>query len=271
MVSAPNWNLTRRNTNDFLKAVDLVTEIDKAVEELVHNALTVAFPEYKFLGEESYVPGESELTDEPTFILDPIDGTTNFIHSYPSYCISLGFALNKKPTVGVVYNPVTNQLFSAIKGKGAYLNGTQKLPLTAPRPLKLQSALLAIEWGSDRTGNNFKVKTDTFKSLAADSKDGGAFAHGFRSAGSAALNISYAAAGYIDAYWEGGCWAWDVCAGWIILEEAGGIMAGGNKGEWHPAVDSRLYFAVRGAEPAEQKKFVEDFWGHIQGTLDYKV
>lgn len=221
------------------------------------------------MGEESYVPGKSILTDEPTFILDPIDGTTNFIHNFPSYCISLGFALNKKPTVGVVYNPVTNQLFSAIKGQGAYLNGT-KLPLSPPRPLKLQSALLAIEWGSDRTGNNFDVKIDTFRSLAADRSDGGAFAHGFRSAGSAALNISYTAAGYTDAYWEGGCWAWDVCAGWIILEEAGGIMVSGNKGDWDPAVDSRVYLAVRNAKEEEQKKFVEDFWGHIKGTLEYK-
>lgn len=221
------------------------------------------------MGEESYKPGETILTDEPTFILDPIDGTTNFIHTYPSYCISLGFALNKKPTVGVVYNPITDQLFSAIKGKGAFLNKTRQLPLVAPRPLKLQSALLAIEWGSERTGNNYEVKTATFKSLAGDKKDNGAFAHGFRSAGSAALNLCYTAAGYLDAYWEGGCWAWDVCAGWIILEEAGGKMFGGNKGEWEIPVDRRIYFGVRGAESEERKKFVEEFWSHIQGTLEY--
>lgn len=247
----------------------MVTEIDKAVEDLVHNALTEEYPHYKFMGEESYKPGVTILTDEPTFILDPIDGTTNFIHSYPSYCISLGFALNKKPTVGVIYNPVTNQCFSAIKGKGAYLNDTQKLPLVAPRPLKLQSALLAIEWGSERTGSNYEIKSATFKSLASDQKDGGAFAHGFRSAGSAAMNLAYTAAGFTDAYWEGGCWAWDVCAGWIILEEAGGIMVGGNKGQWEVPVDGRIYFGVRSAGKDEQKKFIEDFWSHVKGTLEY--
>lgn len=249
-------------------AVDLVTEIDKAVEVLVHDALTAAYPQYKFLGEESYIPGETILTDEPTFILDPIDGTTNFIHNYPSFCISLGFALNKVPTVGVVYNPLTNQLYQGIKGKGSFLNG-QQLPLvSSSRPLKLQSALLTIEWGSERSGHNFKVKTDTFKALASDT---GAFAHGFRSAGSAALNLCSVASGYTDAYWEGGCWAWDVCAGWVILEEAGGIMVSGNKGNWSPAVDSRLYLGVRGASKENQKAFVEDFWNNIQGTLEYKV
>lgn len=221
------------------------------------------------MGEESFKPGETILTDDPTFILDPIDGTTNFIHSYPAYCISLGFTLNKKPTVGVIYNPVTNQCYSAIKGKGAFLNDTQKLPLVAPRPLTLQSALISIEWGTDRSGNNYDVKTATFKSLAAHQKDNGAYAHGFRSAGSAALNMCYTAAGYTDAYWTSGCWAWDVCAGWIILEEAGGRMVGGNKGEWEIPVDRRIYLAIRGGKPDESKAFIEEFWSHIKGTISY--
>lgn len=227
------------------------------------------------MGEESYKPGETTLTDEPTFILDPIDGTTNFIHSYPAFCISLGFAVGKVPTVGVVYNPVTGQCFSAVRGKGAFLTSdstgeSTKLPIVAPRPLTLQSALLAIEWGSDRTGNNYDVKTATFKSLAGHSKDSGAMAHGFRSVGSAALNLCYTAAGFTDAYWEGGCWAWDVCAGWVILEEAGGLMVGGNKGEWEIPVDRRVYFGVRGVTDTEQRKrFIEEFWSHIKGTLEY--
>ena len=90
-----------------------------------------------------------------------------------------------------------------------------------------------------------------------------------RSLGSAALNLCAVAAGQLDVYWEGGCWAWDVCAGWCILAEAGGLVAGGNPGTWHPELDSRKYLAVRGA-PAGQKELVEEFWGVVgEGRMEY--
>lgn len=149
----------------------------------------------------------------------------------------------------------------------------QKLPLaTSPRPLEgLANALIAIEWGSHRDGPNYELKTEVFKKLAATKETGGAMVHSLRSLGSAALNIAAVAAGQMDAYWEGGCWAWDVCAGWCILKEAGGIMAGGNPGQWAPAVDERKYLAVRGA-PSGQKELVEEFWGVIgDGAMDYSV
>jgi myo-inositol-1(or 4)-monophosphatase len=252
---------------DKKNGVDLVTKIDKEVEDFVSATLKKRYPEFEFYGEETYIPGKSQLTDAPTFIVDPIDGTTNFIHFFPNCCISLGFAYQKKPQVGVIHSPFLNVLYTGVKGHGAYLND-QKLPLLTPPSLKLQSALCGIEWGSDRTGNNFKVKTETFKSLAADEKDGGAFAHGFRSMGSAALNLGSVAAGSLDCYWEGGCYAWDVCAGWIILEEAGGKLVGGNPGEWETPLDSRVYLAVRGGD--NQHEFIREFWNHIQGSLEYK-
>jgi myo-inositol-1(or 4)-monophosphatase len=91
-----------------------------------------------------------------------------------------------------------------------------------------------------------------------------------RSIGSAALNLCAVAAGTLDLYWEGGCWAWDVCAGWIILEEAGGIMVGGNPGEWMAKIDGRKYLAVRAAATQiSQKRLVEEFWSNIQGRLEY--
>lgn len=245
----------------------MVTEVDKAVEVLVNKALSEKYPHFKFIGEESYVAGETKITDDPTFIVDPIDGTTNFIHFYPSSCISLGFAFNKIPHVGVVYNPFQDLLYTGVKGQGSFLNGEQ-LPLRPSAALTLQSALVAIEWGSDRSGNNFKIKTDTFTSLAAETKDGGAFAHGFRSLGSAALNICGVATGSLDCYWEGGCYAWDVCAGWIVLSEAGGRIVGGNPGDWDTPLDSRVYLAVRGGEGQEQ--FIKDFWSHIKGNLEYE-
>lgn len=258
-------------------SADLVTETDQAVEKMLTKTLKSAYPSFEFIGEETYKPG-MKLTDAPTFIVDPIDGTTNFVHGFPSVCISLGFALNKCPTVGVVHNPFTNTLYTAIKGRGAYLyQGTQppqKLPLRPhPEPFtNLSTCLIATEWGSDRSGSNYDLKTRVFNQLAAAKdhpKYKGSMVHSIRSLGSAALNICGVAAGYLDLYWEGGCWAWDVCAGWVILEEAGGLMVDGNPGGWEPEVEGRTYLAVRKGEG--QRGLVEEFWGVVgDGRLVYE-
>ena len=221
----------------------------------------------------------------------------------------------------MVYNPYTQQLFHAIKGRGAFLTApsipssapplpgdftapgsetkvestytTHPLPLSRPGPLgPLNKCLVAVEWGNERdirpnspsTHTNFPTKTSTFTSLASST---GGFVHSLRSLGSAALNLCHVATGQLDAYWEGGCWAWDVAAGWIILEEAGGVVVGGNKGEWGGEwvreagkekdvvqVDGRRYLAVRAASSGdggkeEQKKLIEEFWGLIEGELRY--
>ncbi|OAX82960.1 hypothetical protein ACJ72_02693 [Emergomyces africanus] len=252
---------------------DLVTEYDRAVEAVVSNELRSRYPTYEFLGEETYHPSRP-LTSAPTFIVDPIDGTVNFVHGFPSVCISLGFAINKRPVVGVVFNPFTNTLYSAISGKGAFLNRTTKLPLKgkdAIEPLRgLGNALIAVEWGSDRSGQNWETKVRTFERLAKNREEGGAMVHSMRSMGSAALNLCAVAAGVIDLYWEGGCWAWDVCAGWVILTEAGGLVVDGNPGGWEATVDGRKYLAVRASPNGEgQKEIIEELWGHMQGTYDY--
>lgn len=195
----------------------------------------------------------------------------NFVHSFPFVCVSLGFAVGRVPTVGVVYNPFTKTLYSAIRGQGAYLNRETRLPLKGDNaePLSgLDNALISVEWGSDRSGQNFETKIRTFEKLGRSRENGGAMVRSMRSMGSAALNLCAVAEGTLDLYWEGGCWAWDVCAGWVILSEAGGIMADGNPGSWAPRLDGRKYLAVRAA-PAGQKEIVEEFWGFIQGRLDY--
>jgi len=222
------------------------------------------------MGEETYKPGDT-LTSAPTFIVDPIDGTTNFVHSYPYVSISLAFAIDKTPQVGIVYNPFTSSLYSAIKGHGAYLtdatHNRERLPLRQPERFDgLDKCLVAVEWGSEREGNDYKVKVDTFRRLCAKKDDGGAMVHGIRSFGSAALNLCAVAAGSIDVYWEAGCWAWDVCAGWVVLEETGGRVVDANRGLWSPAVDGRRYLAVRGGEG--QKDIIEEFWSHVEGTIE---
>ncbi|KAI1633412.1 inositol monophosphatase [Biscogniauxia mediterranea] len=266
-----------------INSVDIVTEADKAVEALVSSRLSKAYPTFAFIGEETYKPGV-KLTSVPTFIVDPIDGTTNFIHGFPSACISLGLAVDHIPTVGVVYNPWLDQLYTAIRGQGAFLTqgatwGVEggagrknKLPLAKnPAPLRgLDSSLVSIEWGSHRDGPNYELKTEVFKKLCASKETGGAMVHSLRSMGSAALNLCAVAAGQLDVYWEGGCWAWDVCAGWCILAEAGGLMAGGNPGVWEPKIDDRKYLAVRGA-PSGQKELVQEFWAVIgERKMEYE-
>lgn len=93
--------------------------------------------------------------------------------------------------------------------------------------------------------------------------------HSARALGSAALNLCAVAEGTLDAYWEGGCWAWDVCAGWVILTEAGGVIVDGNPGKWQIPVDHRKYLAVKGATEG-QKELVEEFWSHVQGVMEYE-
>jgi myo-inositol-1(or 4)-monophosphatase len=223
------------DVNEKKNSVDLVTEYDVAVEELVKSEIAKAYPSFKFIGEESYSSGtRNELTDDPTFCVDPIDGTTNFVHGFPFACISLGLIYQKRPVLGVIYNPFLDHLYTGIEGQGSFLTRGNsqplKLPLTNPKPLpSLQKALLAIEWGSDRGKKTLVPKSDSFLRLAGDPADGiagGRMAHSIRSLGSAALNISMVAQGGLDLYWEIGCWPWDVCAGIVIAQEAGGVVVG---------------------------------------------
>lgn len=250
--------------------VDLVTQFDKSIESTVKEIIHAKYGDkFKFVGEEEYVVGVTKISNEPTFILDPIDGTTNFIHAFPFSCCSMGLTIDGKSVMGVVYNPHLDQIFHASKGNGSFLNG-ERIHVTE-RPLTLQKSIFGLEGGADRKDSepdsNFNIKMQTYKNLLSES---GGFIHGFRSIGSAALNTCYTAIGVFDAYWEGGCYAWDVCAGWCILEEAGGSMFGGNPGEWCVPVDRRVYLAVRGGcTKEEQKKFVEDAWKQSAGELKY--
>lgn len=169
-------------------------------------------------------------------------------------------ALAAKGTIPEALAPRTRLPVSA----GTSGDGNQ-----APALNGLSTALVAIEWGSSRDGPNYDVKTAVFRKLAASPETGGAMVHSLRSLGSAALNLCAVAAGELDMYWEGGCYAWDVCAGWCILSEAGGIMASANPGDWEPPLDARVYLAVRGA-PKGQREIVEEFWKVVgDGKLDY--
>lgn len=268
----PHIQTTKKNS------ADLVTETDKAVEKFIIGELKERYPDYEFYGEETYVPG-MKLSDRPTWVVDPIDGTTNFVHTFSTnVCVSLALCIYRTPVVGVVYNPYTTHMYTAIKNQGSFLTmpvrtentsapiapRKVRLPRRAPPPLEgLDKSLIAVEWGSERSGHNWDVKVNTFSKLAGAAETGGAMCHSLRSMGSAALNMCAVAAGQVDMYWEGGPWAWDVAAGWLIVTEAGGIVVDGNPGGWTPQVDGRRYLAVRAGDG--QKELVEAFWGCVWG------
>ncbi|CAO2654484.1 Nn.00g112170.m01.CDS01 [Neocucurbitaria sp. VM-36] len=246
---------------------DLVTKYDSQIEAMVESRTRTAYPHFSFLGEETFKHG-TKLADCPTFVCDPIDGTLNFSKGVPNCAISLAFTLNRKPVVGVVYNPFRGDLYTAIKNQGSFLTKPHtgkkyQLPLQPiPPPMpNLNACLIAVEWGNQRSGPNWSLRTHVHNKLLTSQAEGGAMCKSIRSNGSAALDFCYVAQGILDAYWEGGVWIWDVCAGWIILEEAGGLVASANPGDWEPGLEGRVYFGVRHARREEQRAVVEELWG----------
>lgn len=203
-------------------AVDLVTETDKACENLIFSILKTRFPDHKFIGEESH-QGSFDFSEAPTWMVDPVDGTTNFIHSFPMVCVSIGLWINKQPVVAVILNPVLGETFTAIKGRGALLNSSP-INVSATRDLTRSSVL--IEFGYDRTPLGVDEQLLRLRRLLLNG------VQALRSCGSCAFNMTSVAVGRVDAYYEGkdeqfGPKCWDMAAGRLIVEEAGGIT-----GDW---------------------------------------
>ncbi|KAH8415468.1 hypothetical protein KR222_000317 [Zaprionus bogoriensis] len=203
--------------------IDLVTQTDQDVEKLIMNGIRQHFPDHKFIGEEesSTGAGVNKLTDAPTWIIDPVDGTMNFVHAFPHSCISVGLKVNKVTEIGIIYNPMLEQRFTARRGQGAYYNGRR---IQASGQRELNKALVTSEFGTTRDLQKMKVVNENFAKMASQ-------AHGLRVLGSAALNMAMVALGAADANYEFGIHAWDVCAGDLIVREAGGVVidpAGGD-------------------------------------------
>ncbi|XP_071812764.1 inositol monophosphatase 1-like [Apostichopus japonicus] len=196
-------------------AVDLVTETDTKVEELLISRLRKKYPTHKFIGEESTVSGEPCLwTDDPTWIIDPVDGTMNFVHSFPFVGICIGLSIKKEIVGGVVYNPIYDEMFQAIKGKGAFCNN-KPIKVSSQNDLKLSLFITEVGFNSQEM---LDVKVANYKSLLE------AGIRGFRSLGSAALNMCHIARGSAELYYEYGIHCWDMAAASIIVTEAGGVV-----------------------------------------------
>ena len=189
---------------------DLVTEVDKESERLIVEHLLARFPDHDIVAEENIYPQNGSPF---RWIIDPVDGTTNYAHGFPWFCASIGLEQDGKLVAGVIYNPVYDELFTATKGGGAFLNGV-RLSVSARSPLK--NTLLG-------TGFPYDCATDpanNFASFMAFQKS----ARGIRRAGAAALDLAYVAAGRLDGFWELKLKPWDVAAGVLLVREAGGVV-----------------------------------------------
>jgi len=196
--------------------IDLVTETDQAVEKMIITSISSAFKDHKFIGEESTAAGSltTTLTSSPTWIIDPIDGTMNFVHSFPHSCISLALFIDKKPTIGIIYNPYLNQMFHAIKSRGAFLNDKR---ITVSGQENLSKSLVMMECGTSRDEERVEVMFKNQRSVIPA-------VHGVRGLGSAALDMAMVAMGAADAYFEFGIHIWDIAAGEVLVREAGGVI-----------------------------------------------
>jgi myo-inositol-1(or 4)-monophosphatase len=195
-------------------AVDFVTQFDLAAEALILDRLRTAFPDHSFIGEE----GTDEVGSQPyVWYIDPLDGTNNYSHGFPVFCVSLALYDRQQPLVAVIYDPMHDECFSAIAGRGAWVRGRGGVkPLRVSAATTLVSSLLA-------TGFPYDAHTSPLDNAAYVAR----FvkrAFGLRRAGSAALDMAYVAAGRLDGYWEFKVSAWDVAAGILLVREAGGVV-----------------------------------------------
>lgn len=194
---------------------DIVTETDQAVEKLIISLLQEKYPTHRFIGEESTAEGKKvEWTDAPTWIIDPIDGTANFVHSIPQTCVCIGLSINKQIVVGVVHLPITGQTYSASKGSGAYCNDQK---ITVSKVKELKKSVVITEAGNSRDPQILATKMSNVHRVVEAS-------HGVRMIGSAAVNLCMVASGSGEAYYEYGIHIWDFAAAGIIFTEAGGLL-----------------------------------------------
>ncbi|XP_061653028.1 inositol monophosphatase 1-like isoform X1 [Phyllopteryx taeniolatus] len=197
-------------------SIDLVTQTDQKVEKLIIQSVKEKFPTHCFIGEESVAAGEAcVLTDAPTWIIDPIDGTTNFVHTFPFVAVSIGFSVNKQVEFGVVYSCFQDQMYTARRGRGAFCNGE---PLQVSQQQDIQQAIIATEFGSNRDPQTVDKIFSSLKRVVSIP------VHGVRGTGSAAINMCLVASGCVEAYYEIGIHVWDVAAGSLVVAEAGGVL-----------------------------------------------
>lgn len=198
---------------------DLVTEADTSAQCVIRSILLAAYPSHDFLGEEDPVATEPDMStgrrgSSFRWIVDPLDGTANYVHGLPGFAVSIGLERGGGLLAGVVFDPRLDECFVAALGSGAELNGK---PLSVSACRSLRQAMVAASFPPNINRNSPEIPR--FADVLVQS-------HSLRRLGSAALNLCYVAAGRLDAYWTTGCKVWDVAAGVLMVREAGGIITG---------------------------------------------
>ncbi len=200
---------------------DFVTEVDQAAEQAIVDVLRQAYPDHAILAEESGASANHHKDSENVWIIDPLDGTTNFIHGFPQYAVSIALQQRGIITQAVVYDPTRNELFTASKGAGAFLNDKR---IRVAKRDKLADALIGTGFPySDLSGLDEYMKM--FQAMMLKSA-------GLRHPGAAALDLAYVAAGRLDGFFEKNLKPWDIAAGTLLITEAGGIV-----GDFHGEAD----------------------------------
>jgi len=198
--------ISQKQINDF------VTEVDHAAEKIIIETLLTAYPGHGILAEESGQEYGAKHSDF-VWVIDPLDGTTNFIHGFPVYCVSIALTVKGKVEQAVVYDPTRNDLFTATKGRGAFLNERR---IRVSKRTQLKDCLISTGFPF-RPGDNFK----SYMNMMSDVMQRTA---GLRRPGAAALDLAYVAAGFTDGFFETGLSVWDVAAGSLLVTEAGGLI-----------------------------------------------
>ena len=207
----------RRVKVEYKGEVDIVTEADRASEKLILDKLRAHFPDHAVIAEES---GGHAGHSGYRWYVDPLDGTTNFAHTFPMFCVSMGLERDGEMILAVIYDPLREELFAAEKGSGAQLND-QQIHVSGVK--HLEESLVATGFPSNKRHKSINIHFYHQISLRS---------HGVRRAGSAALDLAYVAAGRLDCFWEFNLNPWDVAAGKLIIQEAGGCVTD-MKGQLH--------------------------------------
>lgn len=224
-AKAGEWIKSRlgqvKDLNTKVSPQDLVTEVDKGAEQMIRKLILTHFPDHEILGEEGVAPGaaacaaavEEARDAEYLWIIDPIDGTTNFVHGFPFFCVSIALAYKGEVIIGVIYDPMRDEMFVAEKGKGAYMHGN---PTHVSAESTLDESVIAVGFNPDREVAG-AINLKGISALAGQTRS-------LRAGGSAALHLAYVAAGRLSGYYEVNLNAWDTAAGVLLVTESGGIV-----------------------------------------------
>ena len=235
---------------EYKGEADLVTQADRASERLIVERIRRQWPEHDLLGEEG---SRTERGRDYRWYIDPLDGTTNFAHGYPVFCVSLGLDYKGERIAGVIYDPNRDEMFSAAQGSGAQLNDR---PIRVSKTPRLAESLIATGFPSHKRHKNPNIHF--YHQLTLRS-------HGVRRAGSAALDLCYVACGRYDAFWEFNLNPWDTAAGVLLVQEAGGTVTNFTGGPF--SIDSRQVLASNTLLHAELlHEFQEIFAGRVEGV-----